>query len=258
MKAPVNTFTQAIRAGTKQVGLWVSLCNNISAEVVAPAGFDWMLIDMEHSPNDLQSVLSQLQVFSSHQIPALIRPPASNDPVIVKRLLDIGTPGLLFPMIESAEDAVLAVAATRYPPRGVRGVGASTRATQFGRRKAYFSSVEAQTTVIVQLESIAALQQADEISKVDGVDGIFFGPADIAADMGLLGQPMHQQVWDAIFAVADRLIENDIAVGTLVGDAKVAADLLNRGFTFVAAGSDTNLLAQASDRLLSDVKDALD
>ena len=255
-KLAVNPFTQALKERRTQIGLWSSLCSNLCAEVIAPSGYDWVLIDMEHSPNDLQSVMSQLHVYEASNTLAIVRP-QWNDSVLIKRLLDLGVPGLLIPMVQNLEEAKLAVAATRYPPKGMRGVAGSSRATKFGRISDYVSEVENQTTVILQLETISALAHAEEISQLDGVSGILFGPGDIAADMGLVGQPMNDAVWDKILPVADQLIANDIAVGTLVLDSAFATKLLNRGFSFVACGADTALFANAADQLLADVKQGL-
>lgn len=253
MKLEANPFTQAIRSGKKQIGLWISLANPFAAEIVAPAGFDWVLLDMEHSPSELTSILGQLQVFSGYPTTAIVRPDW-NDPVKVKRLLDIGAPGLLFPMVQNADEAESAVAASRYPPRGVRGVGATTRGNRFGRVDDYFLKVEDETALLVQVETRAALAQAGAIGAVGGVDGVFFGPADIAADMGLLGQPMAPAVWEAIWPVARALMAKGVPVGTLVSDPAFATRLLNDGFTFVACGSDTGLLARGSDALLAQVR----
>ncbi len=256
MKFAQNKFTHAIAAGDKQIGLWISLASPFVAEVTAPAGYDWALIDMEHSPNDYFTVLGQLQAFAATQTTAIVRP-EWNNPVIVKRLLDLGVPGLLFPMIQTVEEAQLAVSATRYPPHGIRGVSGATRATKFGRISDYVARVEDETTVILQLETAAAIGRAVDIASVDGVSGIFFGPADIAADIGLVGQPMHRDVWDLIRPAAQALIAKGIPVGTLVMDTEFAAELLNDGFTFVACASDSGLLAKASDAALAAVKDAL-
>lgn len=257
MELEHNPFEAALKAHQKQLGLWISLCSGFGAEVTAPSGFDWALIDMEHSPNDYHSVLAQLQVFASYGTTAIVRPDW-NDTVAVKRLLDLGAQGLLFPMIQSAEEAQMAVAATRYPPHGVRGVSGNTRANKFGRVSDYVARVDAETTVIVQLETAAAVAQAEAIGTVDGVSGVFFGPADIAADLGLVGQSMHAAVWDLIKPVAEKLMAKGVPVGTLVMDPRFAADLLNDGFTFVACGSDTGLLAKASDTLLGLVKEKLE
>ncbi len=256
MKLAANPFTHAIAAGEKQVGLWVSLGTNFTAEVVAPADYDWVLLDMEHCPNDLQSIMAQLQVFAAYRTTAIVRP-EWNDPVLVKRLLDVGAEGLLFPMIQSVEEAQQAVASTRYPPRGIRGVSTSTRAAGFSRKADYLSRVEDETTVIVQIETRHALEQAEHIAAVDGVSAVFFGPSDIAADIGKLGQPNCDEVWALIMPVAKRLISKGVRVGTLVLDPDFAAKLLKEGFTFVACGMDTALLARAVDGLLTSVKEQL-
>lgn len=253
MNLPANPFARALKSRDKQIGLWISLASNIAAEVTAHAGFDWALIDMEHSPNDYRSVLGQLQVFAGSDTTALVRV-EWNDTVAVKKLLDIGAQGLLFPMIQSVEEARRAVAATRYPPKGVRGVSGTTRATRYGRVKDYLARVEEETAVLLQVETQAALDAAEDIAAVDGVDGIFFGPADIGADMGLLGNPMHPDIWARIRPVAKALMARGMPVGTLVTDPGFAAELMDEGFTFVACGLDTGLLARASDKLLADVK----
>ncbi|MBU2983676.1 HpcH/HpaI aldolase/citrate lyase family protein [Lentibacter algarum] len=256
MQLQKNEFTHAITAGKKQLGLWISLCSPFAAEITGPAGFDWLLIDMEHSPNDYFSVLGQLQAFTATNSTAIVRP-EWNDPVIVKRLLDLGAPGLLFPMIQNVEEAEKAVAATRYPPHGVRGVSGATRANKFGRVKDYVAKIEEETTVILQLETRHAIENAEQIAEVEGVSGIFFGPADIAADIGKVGKPMDPEVWDLIKPVAQKLIKKGMPVGTLVLDPAFAAELLNEGFTFVACGTDTGLLAKSSDNLLADVRGKL-
>jgi 4-hydroxy-2-oxoheptanedioate aldolase len=256
MKLPRNPFTHAIAAKEKQIGLWVGLCSPFVADITAPAGFDWVVVDMEHAPNDYLTVAGQLQAFEASPTTALVRP-EWNDPVVVKRLLDLGAQGLLFPMIQSVQEAEKAVAATRYPPRGVRGVSGMTRAAKFGRITDYFARVEEETTVLMQLETRAALELAGEIGAVDGVDGVFFGPADIAADIGLLGKPLDDAVWDLIRPAAKTLMDMGVPVGTLVNDPAFAAQLLDEGFTFVACGQDNSLLSRATDSLLAAVKEKL-
>jgi 4-hydroxy-2-oxoheptanedioate aldolase len=256
MEYQANPFTEAIRAGTPQVGLWVSLGDNYAAEVVAGAGYDWVVIDTEHSPNDLRSVLGQLQAFAASPTTALVRP-SWNDPVQVKRLLDIGAAGLVFPMVQSTAEAEAAVAATRYPPRGIRGFAGSTRANAFGRAQGYLERVEDNTATIVQVETRAALNAAVDIAAVDGVDGVFFGPADIAADAGVHGQPLSDEVWDLVRPVAAQLIDSGVPVGTLVSNADFAGELFASGFTFVACGSDSGLLARGADALLATMRNHL-
>lgn len=248
MKLPPNRFLASIRGGQQQIGLWLSLASGFTAEAVAASGFDWLLIDMEHSPNDSDSVMAQLQVLATHPVTPIVRPDW-NDAVLVKRLLDFGAPGLLFPMVQTPAEAARAVAATRYPPHGIRGVSGCTRANAFGRMTDYYSRVGEETAVIVQIETRAAIEQALEIGAIDGVDGVFFGPADIAADIGLLGKPTDPQVWELIRPAAQKLIKAGIPVGTLVFDPAFAKGLLAEGFSFVACGSDLLLLARGADAL---------
>ncbi len=256
MKLATNRFLKAIRKGQQQVGLWISLSHAYAAEAVAPAGYDWALLDMEHSPNELASLLGQLQAFAASDTTAIVRPDW-NDPVKVKRLLDLGVPGLLFPMVQSVDEARAAVAACRYPPRGVRGVAGTMRGNKFGRVTDYYTEVENQTAILIQLETVQAVETAVEFAGVDGVDGIFFGPADIGADMGILGKPMHPDIWALIRPAARLLMARGMPVGTLVSDPDFAAELLNDGFSFVACGSDAGLLARGADNLLANVRGKL-
>jgi len=253
VKLPINKFLKSVRSGEQQIGLWISLSSAFAAEVVAPSGFDWVMIDMEHSPNDYFSIMGQLQVFAATETVPIVRP-EWNNPVVVKRLLDLGVPGLLFPMINTVEDARKAVASTQYPPKGNRGVSKSTRATKFGRIEDYEQRIESETAIFLQIESKQGLENAREIAKVDGVDGLFFGPGDIAADIGRVGQPGHPDVWALIDPIADKLIKIGMPIGTLVVDTGKAISLLNSGYGFVACGADTALLAKSSDALLATVK----
>ncbi|MFK7837842.1 MAG: HpcH/HpaI aldolase/citrate lyase family protein [Sulfitobacter sp.] len=256
MEMAKNTFKRGLAASAPQIGIWISTCSNVVADVIAPAGYDWALVDMEHTANDYLSVLGQLQVFAASNTTAIVRV-EWNDAVAVKRLLDIGAQGLLFPMIGSVEEAQAAVAATRYPPHGVRGFSGATRANKYGRVTDYLAKVEDELPVLLQLETRAAIEQAEAIADVEGVSGIFFGPADIAADIGKLGKPMDPEVWALVKPVAQKLIAKGMPVGTLVMDPVFATELLNEGFTFVACGTDTSLLAKASDALLAQVKGGL-
>ncbi|WP_353185279.1 aldolase/citrate lyase family protein [Bosea sp. (in: a-proteobacteria)] len=253
MKLPSNKFLASIRSGQPQIGLWLSLASGYATEAVAGAGFDWLLIDTEHSPNDLNAVMTQLQVLAAHPVTPIVRPDW-NDTVLVKRLLDIGAPGLLCPMVQTPDEAAQAVAATRYPPRGVRGVSGCNRANGFARMSDYFSRVEEETAVLVQVETRAAIEQVLQIGQVDGVDGVFFGPSDIAADLGLLGKPNDPAVWEVIRPAARKLMDAGIPVGTLVFDPGLARSLLGEGFSFVACGSDMVLLARGADALLRGMK----
>lgn len=257
MKLQTNHFTHALAAGKKQIGIWISMASPSAAGIIAPAGYDWALIDMEHTHADFPIVQGQIQAFADSPTQALVRVPW-NDAVTVKRVLDIGAMGLMFPMIQTVEQARAAVAATRYPPQGNRGYASSTHATKFGRVTDYVARINEEMTVILQLETQSAIAQAIQIAAVDGVTGVFFGPADIAADMGLTGQPTHKDVWALIKSAAKDLIAKGVPVGTLVADAGFAAELLNEGFTFVACGMDTSILARGSDALLAEVKGRMD
>ena len=254
MQLKSNTFKHAIAAGQKQVGIWNSLCSNIVSEAIAASGYDWALLDMEHSPNDLRTVLGQLQAYEDSPTVPVVRP-VWNDPVIVKSLLDLGAPGLLFPMIQTVEEAEKAVAATRYPPRGMRGVSLSQRANRFGRIKDYPHKAEDEICVLVQIETMVALERIPEIAAVDGVDGIFFGPADLAADMGLMAQIQSEELWSTIARGVELATAAGKPAGTLVGNAQKAVSLLNDGFTYVACSSDVNLMVAAADTQLVKIRE---
>lgn len=251
-----NAFKKAIQSGKPQIGLWISMCSNYAAEAVASAGFDWVLLDMEHSPNEIAGVLGQLQAFNGSSTTPIARP-MWNDAVVVKRLLDIGSPGLLFPMVQNPDEARAAVAAAHYPPKGIRGVGTTHRGNQFGRVTDYFERIADETCVLVQVETQEALDQVEAIASVDGVDGVFFGPSDIAADFGKLGQANDEGVWAAIDEAAQKVMALGKPVGTLVSTVERGVDLLNAGYAFVACGSDMGLLARGADALLANVRKGL-
>ena len=248
MDAPRNAFKAALSRGERQIGLWSSLCSNIAAEVVAESGFHWILLDAEHAPNDVPTLLSQLQAMSEGTATAIVRP-AWNDAVLIKRILDIGALGLLVPYVQSAAEAEQAVAATRYPPRGVRGVAGGVRAARYGRNRNYLQTADREICVLVQVETRTALEQLEAIAAVDGVDGVFIGPSDLAASLGHIGNPNHEDVQDAIQDAVERLA----AVGTPAGILATAPDdarrYLDWGYRFVAVGSDLALLARGADAL---------
>jgi len=249
-----NAFKRGMAAGTPQIGLWVSLCSGLAADIVADVGFDWLVLDMEHSPNEVTTVLHQMQAIRPYGSTAIVRP-MWNDAVVVKRLLDLGAPGLLFPMVQTAQEAQAAVAACRYPPKGNRGVSGTHRGNRYGRDKDYPGQVEDETCIIVQVETRDAMSRVEEIAAVDGVDGVFFGPADIAASMGKLGQITDDEVWKEIFACAARVQAMGKPVGTLVTDPELTQKVLDAGFLFVAVGLDHGLLARGSEALLARARD---
>jgi len=253
MDLPRNTFKHALAAGEPQIGLWLSLASNYSAEVCAGSGFDWLLIDTEHSPNELDMVLGQLQAIAPYPSHAVVRV-AWNDAVIVKRTLDVGAQTLLFPFVQDAQEAARAVAATRYPPRGIRGVAGTTRATRFGRVKDYARRAHEETCVLVQVETQEAVDAIETIARVDGVDGIFIGPADYHASLGHTGETANPAVLPKIEDAVRRIRAAGKAPGILTADEKLARRYLELGALFVAVGADVGLLARGSDALAAKFK----
>ncbi|MBW9073919.1 4-hydroxy-2-oxoheptanedioate aldolase [Agrobacterium deltaense] len=248
MELPVNQFKAKLRAGKSQIGLWCGLPGSYAAEIVAPAGFDWLLFDTEHSPSDVLTVLPQLQAVAPYQVSPVVRP-AVNDPVLIKRFLDIGVQTLLIPYIQNAEEARAAVDSTRYPPAGIRGVSALTRATRFGRVKNYAQNAVQELCVLVQVETREALAHVEAIASVDGVDGVFIGPADLAASFGYPGQPGHPEVVAAIEATIAKLKRLGVPAGILTPDETFAARCIELGTLFTAVGVDVALLARGAETL---------
>ena len=191
-----NSFKHAIAAGQLQIGLWCSLCSNIAADVVGDSGFDWLLLDTEHSPNEIPDLVGQLQAVSGGAATPIVRP-AWNDTVLIKRCLDIGAQALLVPYVQNAEEAKRAVEAVRYPPRGVRGVAVASRASRYGRVTDYLKKADSEICLLVQVETRSALDQLETIAAVDGVDGVFIGPSDLSASLGHIGRPSRAAKGDA-------------------------------------------------------------
>src|SRR3712207_1436556 len=221
MTIPQNSFKRALAQGRQQIGLWCSLPGSYAAEAVAGSGFDWLLLDTEHSPGDVLSVLPQLQAVAPYDVSPVVRP-ANNDTVLIKRFLDIGAQTLLIPYVQSQEEARAAVAAMRYPPEGVRGVSGLTRATRFGRVPDYGKIAHSELCLLVQLETRTALDHLEEIASVDGVDGVFIGPADLAASFGLVGEPSHPKVKVAVEDAILRLRATGKPAGILTSDNSFA------------------------------------
>ncbi len=253
MQMPVNRFKQGLRDGPAQIGLWCSLANHVSTEVVAEAGFDWLLLDTEHAPSDLATVHHQLQAVAAGPAHPIVRPPW-NDAVVIKRLLDLGVQTLLVPFVQTAEEARAAVAATRYPPQGLRGVAVTTRANRFGRVPDYFAQANREICVLVQLESRLALANLEEIAAVEGVDGLFIGPSDLSADLGHLGNPGHPEAKAAIADAVARIRASGKAAGILTPVEADARRWLEAGCRFVAVGADVGLLARQADALARSFK----
>jgi 4-hydroxy-2-oxoheptanedioate aldolase len=253
MDLPKNRLKAALREGRPQIGLWASLSSNYTAEIVAGAGFDWMLIDTEHSPADLETVLMQLQAAAAYPTATVVRVPW-NDMVTIKRYLDIGVQSILIPQVANATEAKNAVAYTRFPPEGLRGVAGGARSTGFGRIKDYFKHAQEELCVVVQVESGAALGEIEKIAAVDGIDGIFIGPADLHASLGYTGEVAHADVLPKIDDAIVRIAKAGKAPGILTGNEELARRWLKCGATFVAVGSDANLLARSADALAAKFK----
>jgi 4-hydroxy-2-oxoheptanedioate aldolase len=254
MDLPQNQFKRALAEGRVLYGLWASMSGAYAVEVVAGAGFDWLMIDTEHSPNDLESVLTQLQIVAAYPTQAVVRVPW-NDMVTIKRYLDIGAQTLLIPQINSAEEARAAVAYTRYPPQGLRGVGGTTRATRFGRVKGYAQRAAAEICVIVQIESQQALDNLEEISAVDGVDGVFIGPADLHASLGFVGETRRPDVAPLIDDAIARISAAGKAPGIILTGSDSDVDRwVGKGLQFVAVGSDLGILARGAEALVGRFK----
>lgn len=254
MQHAVNPFKRALQSGQAQIGLWQGLASPYTAELCATVGYDWLLIDGEHVPNTIQTVLSQLQATAAYPVAAVVRP-AWNDPVELKRLLDIGAMNLLVPMVQNADEARAAVSAVRYPPRGVRGVGtALARAARWGSVSDYLARSDDEICLLCQVETVSALDELDGILDVEGVDGVFIGPADLAASMGHIREPGHPDVRAAIADAVQRIRSAGKAPGILQSDVTLAKQYLDMGAQFVAVGVDAVLLRRAASDLLAQFK----
>jgi len=253
MELPQNVFKRALKAGKAQIGLWSSLSSNYSVEVIAGAGFDWILLDTEHSPADLENLLTQLQAAAPYPAHPVVRVPW-NDMVTMKRVLDIGAQSLLVPYVSTAEEARKAVSYTRYPPAGVRGVAGTTRATRFGRIKDYAGRAHEEICVLVQVETQAALDNIDAICGIDGIDGVFIGPADLHASMGYPGEIANPKVKPLIDDAIRRIRKRGCAPGILTPSEADARHWLECGALFVAVGADVGILARGAEALAAKFK----
>ena len=253
MELPVNRFKQALREGRTQIGLWSHLCSPISIEILAHCGYDWLLIDMEHSPNDLQQVHSQLQAMTGSGATPIVRPPW-NDMVTFKRLLDIGAQSLLVPYVQTEDEARQAVAYTRYPPMGVRGYAGAPRASHYGRVPGYAQRNHEEICVLVQVETLQGLENLESIARVDGIDGVFIGPGDLSAAMGHLANPKHPEVLATIDRAIERIRACGKAAGILTGDEALARHYVGQGCLFVAVGADQNLLRDSATALAARIR----
>jgi 2-keto-3-deoxy-L-rhamnonate aldolase RhmA len=252
---PVNVLKRALVEGRPQIGLWSTLASPTAAEIVAGSGFDWVLLDTEHAPTDIGDVHRLLQAVQGSATNIVVRP-SWNDAVLFKRLLDIGVQSFVVPFVQSAAEASRAVAATRYPPAGVRGVATTTRATEYGRVKDYLPKANDEICVIVQIETRQALANIEAIAAVDGVDGLFIGPSDLAADMGHLGDNAHRDVRAAIDEAIVRIRTAGKAPGILTPVEADARHWLALGCLFVGVGNDAGVLARQTEALAAKFKAA--
>ena len=253
MDMPRNNFKHAIAKGQLQIGLWCSLCSPVAVEIVSHSGYDWLLLDTEHSPNDVPDVLAQLQAAQSGTASCIVRP-AWNDMVLIKRYLDIGAQTLLLPFVQNPEEAKRAVEWTRYPPKGVRGITGSGRASRYGRVKDYLKNASSEICVLVQVETREALKQIDAIASVDGIDGVFIGPADLHASLGRTGEIAHPEVKPLIDQAIRRIRKSGRAPGILTPNEADARRWLDCGALFVAVGADVGILARGAESLADKFK----
>lgn len=261
MQTPVNPFKQALAERRPQIGLWLGLANACAAEICAGAGFDWLLIDGEHSPNDLASVLQQAQAIAAYPAThAIARVPVGHGHVgqmLIKQYLDLGVQTLLVPMVDTPGQAAEIVRSMRYPPDGRRGIGGA-RASRWGRYPDYYRQANAQVCLLVQVESREALDNLDAIVALDGVDGVFIGPADLSASLGHIGNAAHPEVQDAIEHAIARIGAAGKAAGILTADETQARRYLALGALFVAVGLDTGLLARSTSALAAGFRNTTD
>ncbi|HUH41231.1 MAG TPA: HpcH/HpaI aldolase/citrate lyase family protein [Castellaniella sp.] len=246
-----NEFKAALhQGGDARIGLFLGLCDAYSAELLSGAGFDWLLIDAEHGPNDTRTVLAQLQALQGRGVDTLVRL-VDHDPARIKQMLDIGARTLLVPMVDSAEQARALVRATRYPPQGIRGVGtALARAAGWNGVPDYLQWANQEICLIVQAESQASLDALDDILAVEGVDAVFIGPSDLAASMGYLGQSNHPAVQAAVLGGIQKIAHSGKAAGVFATQLEAARAYCQAGARFVALGTDTLLLSHAAQGLV--------
>lgn len=257
MPVAINPFKKALAEQRLQLGLWLGLANETTAELCAGAGFDWLLVDGEHAPFDIPTIAAQLRALEASPSHAVVRPPIG-EAWIIKQLLDIGAQTLLVPMVDTAEQARDLVRATRYPPHGIRGVGAAlARASGYNRTSDYLTTANDEICLLVQVETRKGLSNIEDIAAIEGVDGIFIGPSDLAADMGHLGNPGHLDVQEAVRSGLERIIASGRAAGILTADEKLAQGYIQLGATFVAVGTDVTLLSRATADLAARYRSTL-
>ena len=254
MAAPVNSFKQSLKEGRQTIGCWLTQGTAIAAEIAATADFDWLLIDTEHSPNDVPSVLAQLQAIAGYDAAAAVRPHIA-ETHIIKQILDLGCQTLIVPMVESAAQAEMLVKSMRYPPNGIRGVGgAGARATGFSSHADYLTTADNEMCLVVQIETKAGLDALDDILTVDGVDAVFIGPSDLSANLGHIGNIGAPEVVKAVETALDKIAASDKASGIMALDPAAAKGYLARGVDFVAVSIDARTLALSLRAIAADMR----
>ena len=253
MELPPNKFKRAIQSGKLQIGLWSMLSSHVTVEVIAGAGFDWIVLDTEHAPNELPMVYSQLQAATGGTAQPVVRIPW-NDMVTIKRYLDIGAQSLLIPCVETEEEARNAVASTHYPPEGKRGFAAASRASAFGRIQDYVHACDHELCLLLQVETKTGLENLEAIAGVEGVDGVFIGPGDLSAALGHVGDAKHPEVQAAIEDAIKRILGCGKPAGILTPDESLARRYIELGCVFAAVGSDISILARVSEQLAARFK----
>jgi 4-hydroxy-2-oxoheptanedioate aldolase len=254
MEMPINKFKRAIAKGQTQYGLWAGIPDTTSAEICAGSGFDWLLLDGEHAPFDLRVIYNYLQVVAAYDVHPIVRA-VEGDRNLIKQLLDFGAQTLLIPMVDTAEQAEALVRAVRYPPAGIRGMGSSiARAARWNTIPDYVSRANDEVCLLVQAETVTALDNLADILKVEGVDGVFIGPSDLSASMGHVGQSGHPDVAQAIDQAIEQIVKAGKAAGILAIDPEFARSCVNQGASFVAVGVDTLLLGNSAKQLAASFK----
>lgn len=253
MDLPVNSFKRGLKAGRQQIGFWNSMASPTATEILAGSGFDWLIIDGEHAPNDVPGVLGQLHAMMENATHPIVRIPV-NDPIVFKRFLDIGTLTFLVPMVETVEQAQAAVAATRFPPHGIRGFAGAARASRYGRVANYHARAHEEICILVQIETKQALDNIEAIAAVDGIDGLFVGPGDLSSDLGYLGDQGNPYIVELIEGALHRIVATGKPAGILTGDETLARRYMAAGSTFTAVGIDTGTLARSTEAIAKKFK----
>jgi len=253
MPVPINRFKQNLQSGKPQYGFWSCLASEMVTEVLTTTGIDWICIDGEHSPNGLTEIRRQLSSIEGTETDAMVRVPIGED-WMLKQVLDLGAQTILVPMVETAEQAKQIVAAVNYPPKGIRGAGSlGARASQFGSIPDYLTTADDQICLIVQVESMTAVNNIDEILAVDGIDGVFIGPSDLSADMGYLGKAGAPEVQTVINDTLEKIIASDKAAGILTFDLALAEKQAKMGVNFIAVSMDVPLMTASAKSIVSKV-----